>query len=623
MVIARKKIQFDEFVEVFNEAGIPFVKYKDMSLFTGIECAHWIALISAILKPDFTKNNRKAFRKALYTKFFGLSLEEIASSDFDRDDSDEMQLILKWKALAQNYKYNELVDSILTDSNLNQNLGNINDVQRYNVFRQIGDYAISYLLAGNNLSSLKNKLISLSNKETDDELNGTIVAKGTDFESVEIMTIHASKGLDRPIVIVAGEDKNKKGNQSNVYVIHDNGKSYLSMNNESKIYGSKIKYFEEAERERLFYVAYTRAKNLMILQYYSTDSLISDFFKNYSNCYELIDVSNKPKLNYQTNPNGIISNDIVKKEQEDKLKNISKTINKHNVYKHSYASMSKGVFESKLVYDSLNEDKEGIELLGGLNDIDTKAKVINLKYDQTENEEIPSNFAKGKEVGTTLHEVFEKFEFKNILNKDKLNETIKECFNSNMLQLDSKQLKYVSNIVYNTLNANLPIIEGNKEVEGYFNLKEIESDCRKAEMEFNFSNLDNGIFSNYYNGFIDLIIKRGEYYSVLDWKSDTLNDTDLLSYNKLENLKQRVDSHYAVQRVLYSYCLVKWLYDLGIEKSLDEVFDKHFGGIYYVFIRGCKEKTCNGIYAQTWQSWSDLEKAFKDMIKITKDGGTR
>ena len=48
----------------------------------------------------------------------------------------------------------------------------------------------------------------------------------------------------------------------------------------------------------------------------------------------------------------------------------------------------------------------------------------------------------------------------------------------------------------------------------------------------------------------------------------------------------------------------------------EEAFNKHFGGIYYVFVRGCNKDTSNGIYAQTWQSWDVLEKAFLEICKI-------
>ena len=47
-----------------------------------------------------------------------------------------------------------------------------------------------------------------------------------------------------------------------------------------------------------------------------------------------------------------------------------------------------------------------------------------------------------------------------------------------------------------------------------------------------------------------------------------------------------------------------------------EIFENHFGGIYYVFIRGCNKDTGNGIYCQTWKSFGDLEKSFNEIIKI-------
>ena len=54
--------------------------------------------------------------------------------------------------------------------------------------------------------------------------------------------------------------------------------------------------------------------------------------------------------------------------------------------------------------------------------------------------------------------------------------------------------------------------------------------------------------------------------------------------------------------------------------SEQEIFDNHFGGIYYVFLRGCNSNTGNGIYCQTWNSYSDLEKSFNEIIN-TKVGG--
>ena len=124
---------------------------------------------------------------------------------------------------------------------------------------------------------------------------------------------------------------------------------------------------------------------------------------------------------------------------------------------------------------------------------------------------------------------------------------------------------------------------------------------------------------NYCNGFVDLIFKNGDYYSIVDWKSDRLNE-DFVSYSDPVNLKQHVDECYSIQRVLYSYCLINWLKQSMPNKSHEQIFNEHFGGVYYIFLRGCNENTSNGVYAQTWNSWDDLEQSFKEIVKY-KVGG--
>ena len=117
-------------------------------------------------------------------------------------------------------------------------------------------------------------------------------------------------------------------------------------------------------------------------------------------------------------------------------------------------------------------------------------------------------------------------------------------------------------------------------------------------------------------GFIDLLFVRTingqKYYSILDWKSDMLENNNYTP----EALKEKVDNDYSIQRVLYSYCLIQWLkqfYGEGTAENLSEseIFEKHFGGIYYAFIRGTEGGTPKGIYAQTWNSFNDLASAYQ------------
>ncbi|MCQ2562820.1 MAG: hypothetical protein MJ158_04380, partial [Alphaproteobacteria bacterium] len=122
----------------------------------------------------------------------------------------------------------------------------------------------------------------------------------------------------------------------------------------------------------------------------------------------------------------------------------------------------------------------------------------------------------------------------------------------------------------------------------------------------------------YYDGFIDLLFVRivggKPIYSILDWKTDYLQTDD---YIDKYAVKKQVDDKYSIQRVLYSYCLIKWLKQFNEYKNMTEhdIFENHFGGIYYVLLRGCVENTGNGIYAHTWLCWEDLEDAFNNIVK--------
>ena len=77
-----------------------------------------------------------------------------------------------------------------------------------------------------------------------------------------------------------------------------------------------------------------------------------------------------------------------------------------------------------------------------------------------------------------------------------------------------------------------------------------------------------------------------------------------------------------MQRVLYSYLLIKWLRQFFGDMSEEEIYDNHFGGIYYALARGTRAQTSNGIYCQTWKSFADLEKSYINITALMKSSGS-
>lgn len=631
-VLARVRSEMSPIESALSKAGIPYIRYKDNGLFKDNECAHWIAVLQAISELDFTGSRRSVFKKALFTDFFGLSLEEIDKKKFNSDNIWQVEVFRKWRALYSKGQYDTFIESVLIDSGLVKRMTNLNDIQKLNKYRQIGDYCSDYLSKKHTLIDLINKLSYLSKGGSDDDEDGAVVQKGTDFDCVQIMTIHASKGLQFPVVIsvIGFKDYN---NQVVNYVYHNADNN----NQQTLTFNSNDFTKEERKNEmlRLLYVAYTRAQYVMMLPTYELSSrpsltkLIKERTTNYIAAgkeYRPMVLSNK---NFSVLSDEVkdmlpqvVANIDDKEKQDAENKLVIEARKKKQSYKHSYSNLShpkKTEDEDEYDEDESILDKEGLQN-EGLADYDKSSIQVDIEYDTSENGSKLSCLPKGSALGSALHEIFEKTNFKQY-DKSSIDTLTEERFNHYLLPVSDDAKNEVFDIVDNVLTAKLPIINGSSSSAQSFSLNELDENDKKPEIEFN-TNVLGGRLNNYFNGFIDLLFKRGEYYSVLDWKSDSLNDRDFSSYSSKESLKEHTDNSYSIQRVLYCYFLIEWL-TLQYGEDREAIFNNHFGGIYYVYLRGCKKNTYNGIYAQTWNSYNDLKNKFDNIVNTLVVGGKK
>ena len=93
-------------------------------------------------------------------------------------------------------------------------------------------------------------------------------------------------------------------------------------------------------------------------------------------------------------------------------------------------------------------------------------------------------------------------------------------------------------------------------------------------------------------GFIDLVFEHQGKYYVLDWKSNHLGD-DVTSYHG-EALKSAMADHrYDLQYQIYALALHRFLHS----RLADYQYEQHFGGVYYLFLRGMDGQSEHGIFA--------------------------
>lgn len=643
-VLARTTSEMPPIEQEMRKKGVPYVRYKEKTLFNGLECQNWISLLSAVDSEDFAGHKRRILNEALFTKFFNVELEAVGDKKYDSPSDSYRKLFLRWHRMSESRRWTELIESIFENTGIEERLASEDRLQSIVKFRQIGNYILEYLYDnGCSLSDVCTHLAGSAFFSGEEDVN--LVERGTDKPCVQVMTIHASKGLEFPIVISVAGFKRINTHIENVYTYHSYGEHFIGFS------GSAYKEYRKEENQewrRLFYVAFTRARELLILPRYTT---LWESVKEYSFLKTAIDMYLKdkapmllsdiikPSFRKQINDENVLDDSLF----ENRKREIEETYNKSkgmNTFKYSYSSLSHPHKNSVEETNSGNTDNDEDQTSHiSLKEFDPNRVPIPFGDNESEKakrEDIKDYYPRGTALGTAVHEVFEKAVFSdyktdcdeedslcesdNSINSD-LENLIQDCFRKQAVRFDKdgKILKETKRIVWNTLNAKIPTIKGNHSVENNsFRLSELDESQKRAEVEFFLSPVEQDVLKKYCNGFVDLIFNRNGIYSILDWKTDTkTNDGKPIDYSSFNCLKDRVDEAYSIQRVLYSYCLIKWLKQWYPEDDEEIIFNNRFGGIYYVFVRGCVKGKRNGIYAQTWESWNDLKSAF-DKIKSQK-----
>ena len=713
-ILARSRTEMQVIESYLKQAHVPFTQYKENNLFKSRECAEWIALFRALNAPDFSGWNRKLLNEILITDFFrdGLhqddldDLHYVESKIFDNPEVHQRKQLNEWRALALKKRYAEMLEHIYDDTRIDDKLTDRASLQELARLRQIGNYAIDYLYNHNcSLEDLVRHLEGLArfNESTDDE-NGDLVEKGSDSEMVQVMTIHASKGLEFPVVISVAGFKGYYEQAKGPFLYHNKDDIYLGFGSNAKAARKK----EELEEwKRLFYVDFTRASSILVLPYYSNwiDGRSSDnytFLKKAVDRITTFPVAD-PSESTLTEENVIthicILNSVSKNEwkpaalskkidnillnsdeskdsleaaksacdnQKKVMSDLQGKLGGKAIMQFSYSTLAgrnDGIIDkSEGLRSNTAEETEAIQSdeVNELNkDIDTEAISQSYKHDNSIDEttsteiqkwkEIEKSYPRGNKVGNVLHNTLEWMPFSKFFEKSTeedcyktfdaacgykdLIEKLNSEFKAEALPIDKHAADWTNLsiwFIWNTLHAKLPIIEGGEFKDASpFELASLPDNDHKPEVQFGLAaeigGTENKFLQKFCKGFIDLLFVRPDAdgkkrFSILDWKSDYLEEYSAGA------IKEKVDKEYSVQRVLYSYCLIQWLkqfYGPGTQENLQseqDIFDKHFGGIYYAFLRGTVAGTDRGIYAQTWNDFEALKDAYKNVYNLMNKG---
>ena len=206
-------------------------------------------------------------------------------------------------------------------------------------------------------------------------------------------------------------------------------------------------------------------------------------------------------------------------------------------------------------------------------------------------------------AGTCLHEILEEIDFANLGDADALvQRRLHAC------GIDGFDAAVIQNV---RELAALPLADGARS----FRLTDISAESRKAELEFSFPiraltmaklteafaleemplRIDRLQFqpvNGFMNGFIDLTFEYGGRFYFADWKSNWLGSTTH-AYRPATIAAEMQRNFYTLQLCIYSVALHRYL---RLRKPGYD-FDQHFGGAFYLFLRGIDPaKPGNGVH---------------------------
>jgi exodeoxyribonuclease V beta subunit len=580
-VLTKTNKQSKAVKNILTKLSIPSVISDDAKIIDSPEANELLYVLEAMLAPQ-----KSTIQKAFLSYLLNYKVEEIKGLDFDyyverfstynkiwAKDGVYVALNTFFADFSMIQKMQEKqIEGQRVISNIKQLVELLQEKELRNAFTPSETYTF-----------LQNQI----NSSSDQEVSEYAQRLENDEDTVKIVTIHKSKGMEYDVVIAPflDLDDNEKFEFSSIRLPRDEaGNNYVYVTNPITDQNLKQYYSiqQKQENRRLIYVALTRAKyNLIIINKTKNNKhSLAGFIKALPGDTNTIEVINREDLERGAKGNlekGLKNTQVMK----NPLPSITFADSQYKKMSYSFlaAHPTKG-FKEQIVEYALGT------------------------YDQFVFKDLP----KGAHVGNLLHDIFEYIDYsdsskwmdiiQNVIIRYLPSQKHNPSFSESLLKL-----------IEHTLQAKIKF--GDKS----FQLATLTRERRKNEFEFNFaiptkfevSELetilkdDVRVIKNNYSevqgmmtGFIDLFFEHDGKYYILDWKSNFLGDA-IEDYHSSKLTQAMNESNYHLQYLIYALALDKYL----TSKLPSFDFEQQFGGVVYLFLRGNRAGEQTGVYTQT------------------------
>lgn len=587
-VLVRNRLEAAQVREALQTLGIPSVYLSNRdSVFETLEAQELLWLLQAVLAPE----RENTLRSALATSMFGLTALDIENLNQDEQAWDALvEEFSEYRQIWRQRGVMPMLRALMTARHIAENLLATRGGER----RLTDILHISELLqeAASQLESEHALVRWLAQHiaEPDSNAASQQMRLESDKHLVQIVTIHKSKGLEYPLVWLPFIARFRKQDQA-FYHDRETFAAVLDL-------GQDEASLELAEAERLaedlrlLYVALTRAVwhcSLGVAPLSSRKSGNSDF--HLSALGRLLQAGEAMDAAGLAARLADFCHGDIALQRPGELDLTPWQAPAATIPRLSARELQRRIADDWRVtsYSGLQQHgfRGGQDLLPRL-DVDAAGVGEVVEEPQL----TPHQFPRGAAPGTFLHSLFEELDF---------TQPVPEGWMAEKLQLsgfDAQWAPVLTDWLGGVLKTRLPgpdialnqLAARDKQVEMAFYLpiaqlltaERLDALIRQYDpLSADTPPLDFRQVRGMLKGFIDLVFRHEGRYYLLDYKSNWLGE-DREAYTR-PAMEQAMRAHrYDLQYQLYSLALHRYLR----HRLADYDYDRHFGGVIYLFLRG-------------------------------------
>ena len=587
-VLVRNRLEAAQVREALQTLGIPSVYLSNRdSVFETLEAQELLWLLQAVLAPE----RENTLRSALATSMFGLTALDIENLNQDEQAWDALvEEFSEYRQIWRQRGVMPMLRALMTARHIAENLLATRGGER----RLTDILHISELLqeAASQLESEHALVRWLAQHiaEPDSNAASQQMRLESDKHLVQIVTIHKSKGLEYPLVWLPFIARFRKQDQA-FYHDRETFAAVLDL-------GQDEASLELAEAERLaedlrlLYVALTRAVwhcSLGVAPLSSRKSGNSDF--HLSALGRLLQAGEAMDAAGLAARLADFCHGDIALQRPGEL-----DLTPWQAPAATIPRLSARELQRRIADDWRGTSYSGLQQHGfsGGQDLLPRLDVDAAGVGEVVEEPqlTPHQFPRGAAPGTFLHSLFEELDF---------TQPVPEGWMAEKLQLsgfDAQWAPVLTDWLGGVLKTRLPgpdialnqLASRDKQVEMAFYLpiaqlltaERLDALIRQYDpLSADTPPLDFRQVRGMLKGFIDLVFRHEGRYYLLDYKSNWLGE-DREAYTR-PAMEQAMRAHrYDLQYQLYSLALHRYLR----HRLADYDYDRHFGGVIYLFLRG-------------------------------------